>query len=369
MKASLHTPPHAASHERVEWVDYAKGFCIVMVVAMHSTLGVEARLSGEAHADMAWLMREGETGFMGWLVAFAQPFRMPDFFLVAGLFLARTIGRDWRTYADRKVVHFAYFYVLWVTIQFLFKAPPLVAEAGAGAALAAYLAAFVEPFGTLWFIYMLPVFFVVTKLARDAGVPHWAMLAVGAVLQVAPVHTGALLVDEFASRFVYFYAGYALAPYLFALARRAGDARWLAAGGLAAWAVVNGACVSWGVAGLPVVSLALGAAGALAVVAGGAVLSGLAPMGWLRWLGAHSIVVYLAFFLPMVVAREVLMRLPQHTGIAPTDPAVWALLVTVAGVLGPAVLYGAVRWTGLGRFLFERPRWAKMGERLEAKPA
>ena len=26
---------------RIDWVDYAKGFCIVMVVMMHSTLGVE----------------------------------------------------------------------------------------------------------------------------------------------------------------------------------------------------------------------------------------------------------------------------------------------------------------------------------------
>jgi uncharacterized membrane protein YcfT len=26
---------------RVDWVDYAKGFCIIMVVMMHSTLGVE----------------------------------------------------------------------------------------------------------------------------------------------------------------------------------------------------------------------------------------------------------------------------------------------------------------------------------------
>ena len=26
---------------RVDWVDYAKGFCIIFVVMMHSTLGVE----------------------------------------------------------------------------------------------------------------------------------------------------------------------------------------------------------------------------------------------------------------------------------------------------------------------------------------
>ena len=64
-----------------------------------------------------------QTGFMHAVVEFAKPFRMPDFFLISGLFLAVVIDRDWRTYLDRKVVHFAYFYVLWVTIQFGFKAP------------------------------------------------------------------------------------------------------------------------------------------------------------------------------------------------------------------------------------------------------
>src|SRR5215203_183025 len=73
---------------RVDWVDYAKGICIVMVVMMHSVLGVEAAA--------------GQTGFMHLAVAFAKPFRMPDFFLISGLFLSVVIGRDWRTYLDRK---------------------------------------------------------------------------------------------------------------------------------------------------------------------------------------------------------------------------------------------------------------------------
>ena len=53
---------------------------------------------------------------------------MPDFFMISGLFLAQVIDRDWRTYLDRKVVHFAYFYLLWMTIQFVFKAPGIAAE-------------------------------------------------------------------------------------------------------------------------------------------------------------------------------------------------------------------------------------------------
>ena len=98
-------------------------------------------------------------------VAFARPFRMPDFFLISGLFLARVIDRDWRDYLDKKVIHFAYFYVLWVTIQFAFKAPMFAAEMGwRGVGGLSYLEAFIEPFGTLWFIYLLPIFFVVVKL-------------------------------------------------------------------------------------------------------------------------------------------------------------------------------------------------------------
>src|ERR1700750_213152 len=105
-----------AADGRVDWVDYAKGICIVMVVMMHSVLGVEAAA--------------GRTGFMHLVVEFAKPFRMPDFFLISGLFLPVVIDRDWRTYLDRKVVHFAYFYALWVTIQFGFKAPHFATEAG-----------------------------------------------------------------------------------------------------------------------------------------------------------------------------------------------------------------------------------------------
>src|SRR5947209_7161346 len=184
---------------RIDWVDYAKGICIVMVVMMHSVLGVEAAA--------------GEAGFMHALVAFAKPFRMPDFFLISGLFLACVIDRDWRTYLDRKVVHFAYFYVLWVTIQFAFKAPAFAGEMGWGGVLGLYLEAFVQPFGTLWFIYLLPIFFVTTKLLRH--IPLLAIWVVAASFEIAHVQTGLVIVDEFAVRFVYFYTGYVLAPHLF----------------------------------------------------------------------------------------------------------------------------------------------------------
>lgn len=329
--------------QRIAWVDYAKGFCIIMVVMMHSTLGVEAAVGAE--------------GWMHYLVEFARPFRMPDFFLIAGLFLARVIDRDWRTYADRKVVHFAYFYVLWLTIQFAFKAPGMIATGGIGEALEAYALAFVEPFGTMWFIYLLPIFFVVTKLTRR--VPWWAVWLAGAILQALPIHTGWIVIDEFAARFVYFYTGYVFAPQIFRLADLVIRRSWLFGAFLAAWAVVNGTLVFAGFADLPGISLALGLVGAVAVVSVSAILSKFDLMAPVRYCGENSLVIYLAFFLPMAVTRAVLLK----AGLI-DDIGTISLIVTAAGVIGPLVLFRIVRGTWF-RFLFERPVRARLERRRE----
>jgi uncharacterized membrane protein YcfT len=275
---------------------------------------------------------------------------MPDFFMISGLFLANVINRDWRTYLDRKVVHFAYFYVLWVTIQFAFKAPGFAAESGWAGVPLQYLGAFVEPFGTLWFIYLLPIFFVVVKAARSAGIPPLAIWVVAAALEITWIDTGWTVIDEFASRFVYFYTGYIVAQRIFALAAAAQARPVLAAGLLLMWGVVNGVLVHFGVATLPFVSLALGLAGAAAVVTVSALLSLSHLFRPLRYFGQNSIVIYLAFFLPMAISRTLMLKL----GII-SDIGTVSVIVTVAGVLGALAMWWAVRGTVL-RFLFERPQ-------------
>ena len=318
---------------RLDWVDYAKGICIVMVVMMHSVLGVE--------------QEAGEHGFMHALVAFAKPFRMPDFFLISGLFLSVVIDRDWRTYLDRKVVHFAYFYVLWVTIQFGFKAESFAVASSWRHVGHLYLESFIEPFGTLWFIYLLPIFFVVTKLSRRLAPP--AIWLVAAALEMTHIATGWTVIDEFCARFVYFYSGYWAAAYVFALSDRARAQPALAVAGLALWALVNGGLVASGFSEWPIVSLALGLAGACAIIVTGTLLARAHRLNFLRICGEHSIVIYLAFFLPMAATRTLLLRL-WPTG----DIGVIALIVTVAGVAG-AVAVWRLALALHADFLFERP--------------
>ena len=322
-----------SSPARVDWVDYAKGICIIMVVMMHSVLGVE--------------LAAGESGFMHLLVTFAKPFRMPDFFLISGLFLPLVIDRDWRTFLDRKVMHFAYFYVLWVTIQFGFKAPGFAAETSWAHAGYLYLESFVEPFGTLWFIYLLPIFFVITKATRR--LPPLLIWSLAALLEMSHFSTGWTAIDEFGARFVYFYTGYLLADWVFALSNRARKEPGLARAALVIWAVGNASLVQLGLSERPVISLMLGLAGACAVVTVATLLARVKWLDFIRFCGEHSIVIYLAFFLPMAATRTLLL----HTGII-HDVGMMSLTVTLSALFGALAIWQLALKVG-ANFLFERP--------------
>ncbi|GJE46419.1 acyltransferase family protein [Methylobacterium soli] len=328
---------------RLAWVDVAKGICILLVVMMHATLGTGEALGGE--------------GFLHTVVAFAKPFRIPDFFLLSGLFVGRVIDRDWRLFADRRVVHFAYFYGLWVVLQSLAKYGQITDGAGPSAFLAHLAHALVEPYSTLWFIYLLAVFSVVTKLLRRLPAP--VLLAGAALLQIVPLATTSYLLEEFCARYVYFVAGYLFAPRIFALAGFVRSRPVPALAGLALWALAEAwlAFTPSGLPGfptlasLPLVSLVLGGAGALAIVAAAALLTriGGPVTAALRACGSRSIVIYLAFFLPMAATRTLLVK----TGWVP-DIGLASLIVTSVAVLVPLALERAIRGTVLS-FLFRRP--------------
>ena len=345
---------------RVNWVDVVKGMSIFLVVMMHSTLGVQIAV--------------GETSWMGNIVEFARPFRIPCFMLISGLFLHRSINGEWISYLDRKIVHFVYFYVLWVTIQIIVKTPAWMGE---GLSLAdvfqVYLKTFVQPFGTLWFIYMLPVFYLVTRLLRNVD---WKILLGGAILlQILPIHTGATLIDEFASRYVYFVIGYLFYEQIFAFSAICAKRLGMVALFIAGWFVLNalltnsllpqqfhylfhptGAGPIGKLADLPLISLGSGILGCLAMIATGVAIMQFKAMAFMRWVGEHSIVVYLVFFLPMGVSRIILLKFAGDV----LSTGMIAAIVTICAASGPIIFYWFLRKTGFGMFLFERPNIARL---------
>jgi uncharacterized membrane protein YcfT len=115
------------------------------------------------------------------------------------------------------------------------------------------------------------------------------------------------------------------------------------------WALVNGGLVALGWSELPLISLVLGLVGACAIVTLGTLLARAHWLNFLRYCGEHSIVIYLAFFLPMAATRTLLL----HTGLI-HDIGMISLVVTVVGVAGSLAIW-RIALALHANFLFERP--------------
>jgi uncharacterized membrane protein YcfT len=343
---------------RHAWVDAAKGVCIILVVLFHSTLGVEKEL--------------GAITWMHAVIDWARPFRMPDFFLISGLFISAGIARPWGEFLDKKVVHFGYFYVLWFNIHFALRLMPMLAESGSAGAAYQYVLGYFDPFGSLWFIYLLGVYCIVVKLIKD--MPVWPIMFAGCVAHIAGIETGSFILDEFLSRFVFFYAGYAFAPQIL----RAADAvkqspRLLIWTGLVIWCVINTLGMVTGLASQPGADLIFAALGIAGVIAASVILTASMEGGGVatRWgrsaaraimyFGQNSIVIYLSFTIFMAAARTLLIKL------APGGDGAWiALAASGAGLTGALVLHKLVQGTAFS-FLFERPAMFRLRPRLSGQ--
>jgi len=345
---------------RMSWVDSAKGLSIILVVAMYSAYN-----TGEY---------TGEVGFLHYFVGFVTPFRMPEFFLISGLFLSQVIARPWRRYVDRRVIHYFYFYALWAFIMIALKVG-LYSGAPVGM-LHALALAIVEPYGVLWFIYMLGIFSIAAKLLWRFRMPHWVVVPIAAGLQMAHIEVLGYAVTQFTAYFVFFYVGYSAAPAVYRLVAWAESHIALSIAGLFFWGLGNGLLVyspgyavtavgtKMGLAALPPMHLILAIIGALALCVIGALLSKLSFMNWLRWLGEHSLVVYVSFTLPMSIFRGLAMWSGLLTATGSLSAAV--LIVATAS---PVVLYLIIQRLGFGVFLFERPGWAHIAEGRPSIPA
>lgn len=326
--------------QRFEWVDYSKGICIFAVVTLYSA-GAATSLIGGA-------------GWMQYWAEFAAPFRMPDFFLISGLFLARVIDRPWPHYLDKKVVHYSYFFLLWSAINLL--GMYLVGDRSPKGVLVHYWSLISSwPFHMLWFIQMLAAYFFFAKITR--AVPVWLMFPAACLLNMfPPFDTSRVLIDEFWVRYVFFYAGYVFSRHFFSLAAWVGSNPAKASGGLCLWALVNGALVYSDLANVPGIGLILGFAGAAAVVSVASLIKNFAFMAWVEYLGKNSIVVYLSFYWPMQAAGSLLAGISLFQDYA----GLYTASITIAGLLGSSALFWTTNRLKIGQWLFNRPTWASI---------
>lgn len=333
---TTNTQSAPAAKPRFDWVDTDKGLSIVLVVARHTAAGVALSLG-----KMPLIF--------GLISVLAAPYRMPLFFVVAGLFAADYMRRPLREFLDKKLLHFAYFYFLWSAIQIGMKMsmPGGLHEVG----LKDLLLTPIEPFGVLWFIYALPLFFVAMRLMRD--VPKTLVVAVALVFYFARIDTGWTVPDESALRFIFFVIGVYCAPHVFQIADWA-HAHVLKAtfvGTIVLTAI--GAVTLTPLIDIRAIEFLAGIAGCIGCVmlVSAATAKGLTR--WLTYIGSRSLYVFVAFFLPMAAARMVMIKAGVTNGDLVTFVAV------ALGVALPLVAARLLEGTHLA-FLFTRPAFLRL---------
>jgi len=101
-------------NRRMQWVDYARGIAILLVVYRHALVGL--KMSGQDVPDFLYNIQE-----------YALNFRMPVFFMLSGFFLSQSVLKYNMTQLMRqKISTLLYPYLLWtvilITLQIFFSA-------------------------------------------------------------------------------------------------------------------------------------------------------------------------------------------------------------------------------------------------------
>lgn len=332
--------------DRIDWIDHAKGLCILLVVGFHAANHYEAAVAAE--------------GWMRAVIDFSKPFRMPDFFLVSGLFLGRTINAPLRDFLDRKVLHFAWFYLVWLAIWLVATEPQLLMRdqlAWAGRIVETTL----QPVGTLWFIHMLALFHIAARLLRRA--PPTLIIVGAAALQLLSstglAETPSFAVNRFCEYFIFFCIGWLCSPHVFRLAGAAARRPVRATVALFLWAIIHGGLVAAGAHHLPMLALVISLAGAIAVTGFAAVASTTVTLGWLASLGRHSLAIYLGFMFPLTVLERLLA---EHQIIPDVGAA--TLAIVIASVAAALIAEQVTLRTPL-KLLYRRPSWARLRRRTD----
>ena len=327
-------PVVPAGAGRTAWVDIAKGLGIILVVYGHVLRG---------NIDLA--------AYPGWAVQdrVIYAFHMPLFFVLSGLFLARSLARGRAAFLRDRGIQLVYPYLLWSLIT-----------AGLELAMSAYvnsplglrdvLLIPVVPIEQYWFLYVLFLCQVVLAVAgpRPAMVALVAVVAMAGYGRVALGPATPLL--QYLPFVVWGMLGSALA--LRHIGRSlALDAALAATGLLALGGVLTHS--------LPplLATQAAGLAGTIAVIGLAALCQRVGALARpLVTLGQASMAVYVSHTIASAGMR-IALRL---FGVAPDSPLSLVACV-LAGLGGPLVLWylaGAQpwgRWVGLGALPAARP--------------
>jgi uncharacterized membrane protein YcfT len=317
---------------RQPWIDAVKGLTISLVVLHHVYAGVEADMPVPAALPALSL------------VLFTL--RMPLFFCIAGLFAIKAIQGPWRGIVESKVLHFGYLYLIWGVIGVLCRYN-LGSFAHHQVSPMSLLSLAWNPPLTLWFIYVLTLFFVIARATRAlAPALQIAVAMACSAYVVANFDDRGHILLRLARHYPFFLIGMYASVWI---QRAAARASWAGFVGFAvAFVALAAVALRDRLFMVPPVYYGMALCGCSAVIALIHLNQARAPARLLAGIGRRSLYVYLTHFLPAAGFRILLQKLGVH------DPVAIILIAWPLAVASCLLFYDVARRTPL-RLLFERP--------------
>lgn len=342
--------------KEILWINTLKGGCILLVVLHHSIITTFApalhHLTAGVVPAHAWV------AFNTWL----SPLRMPAFFFVSGLLASNSvINKRWKAVFTKKFSNIVYLYLLWGVIQWLsiHYISTHLGERLSSSKNAAYADSPMEfikllmlSMTSLWYLYALAGFFLVTKLFH-----RQKMLLVAAAIAANYAAQFSLIPGwgpaSVAQNYLYFLLGVFFSATLIELSGLKGR-HWLWLGAIAAIGIAHHL---GGIYKNPFYSL-------LTIVFGIVLcrfLNAHFNMAWLNYIGRNTLQIYVLhrIFIELVGLSAISLALHYGWFGNAGFSWAWALLMPLTGV-AVCTLLSLMVWSllnrGPGRMLFIHPR-------------
>ncbi|MGH8582442.1 MAG: acyltransferase family protein [Gammaproteobacteria bacterium] len=326
----------------MDWVDYAKGIGISLVVYGHVLRGIYHAALGLSEA------------FFFYSDSIVYSFHMPLFFFLSGLFVRNSLStRGGLAFLTEKLRLIVYPYFIWSLLQGGVEV--VFSDYTNGNATVAELwRVLYQPRAQFWFLYSLLWMYGLYLTAATLRSPSYVLLLVSMVLLYYPVESPLLGLSGLFKNLIYFVLGTLLLSS--SLTERADQLRSsVIAVAVMLFAVLEGVTFyeAWQPGATVCFSLAI-----IGIASAVLVSMQLAKSGRLVWIctvGRYSMPIYLAHILTGNGLRIGLQKL-----LGLQDPGVHLLAGVVVGLAMPIVVYRLSRTVGFP-YLFElrQPRPAE----------
>ena len=180
---------------RADWVDYAKGIGIFLVVYAHL-------LSSGYHAHL-----DIDEYFFYFSDSLVYSFHMPLFFFLAGLFVGQSyLKRGIKSYLTQKIQALAYPCLIWSVIQLGVECF-FGGQSYRGADITRLLAIPYLPWAQFWFVYALLAMYVAYGVLRLLPGYSVFLLVISLMLFIWPIPSEILALHGFSTGFLFFVFG------------------------------------------------------------------------------------------------------------------------------------------------------------------